>query len=977
MHPQAIVPRALPNEVVRSGLLEQLAVTSGPCVAVIAPSGYGKTTLLAQYARSTARRVVWLTLAESDVETEQLFLALRRAFHMFPQIQQSLDGAQRPDEFMARLVRGLADLGGIDVILDRAERVTRLQGAWLGHLVESLPDAHRLILAGYDLNGFPLARLVAAGQVQTLTHTQLRFTIEDTQTFMHLREAAQDPGVVHEAVEGWPVGVALACTDESTHVELDDLLHDVLDRLPAGIRRVLPELALLEEWSEDTGLSVGVSLPDHWLRTLRQAGLPLTPLGRGLFRPHTLLVDTLKAELNRDPLRARPMYRRLAEQAAAQGNLTDAVRHAAAAHEPELLEQAAQLLFPRLRARHEFALLAELTAVHPGVLPFWWQEYSAVAQIETGRVTEGEQLLNDLAAAAALGPLGYAAMSLQAARRGDFERQLQYANEGLSLPESAVHHILLTQRASALISLQRPLDGLEVCQQMVASAQQRGATLEEGNALHMQQYALMMLGRWEEQERALVRARALFVASGRPSSVLQIDQQLIGIHLLHGRVEEADALLQLALPLASRNQPVLLPTLLLSQAQLLMSRGEIEAAAIAIDAAQDRLQTLDLPVLLPFVHFARFDLQSTAGDHESAREAYELGVTTSTTPLLQNLYAPFYEGLWAFDRQDWPAAQAALGRAARDGAERIHQLRAEALLAAVDHAIGEPGAKQLELTRERFGALGAAVICSPDRHRLQPLIQSLGRSFPEHPLARIPIPDTPASMELRLLVDTQVRLLHGEQPVKLPLSKSGELLLWLHWYGSGTLVAILDALWDGSRDPKHHDYFRVVVRRLRMTLRDLLGTDTDPLPYSGGKYQVHPDMTLSSNLKHWLLQAREGAPEALLAVRPEELLSAIEGEWVEEIRKTVRTEQHLILGDLEGRVASQDPARALTILTTAVRTQNDQPAFHLSLIHTLLRYQPHEAAAAYRGYAEMLDTLYGEAPDSALRRAVEEARAAR
>lgn len=973
VHPQAIVPRALQSEVVRSNLLEQLAEVGRPCVAVIAPSGYGKTTLLAQYARSTARSVAWLTLAESDVETGQLFQALRRAVHAFPELQLPVDDTQTPAEFMARFLGELAKMAGsLDLIFDRVERISRLQGVWLGQLVEALPERHRVILVGYDLNGFPLARLVAAGQVQMLTHTQLRFTLEDTQTFVQLREATQDPSAVYDAVEGWPVGVALACADESAHVELDDLLQDVLDRLPSEVRAALPELALIDEWSENTGPDIGLTLPDHWLRTLRQAGLPLTPLGRGLYRPHTLLVDTLTAELKRDPLRARPIYQRMARRAAQQGNLTEAVQHAAAAGDTALLQESAQILFPRLRARHEFALLSELTALHPASPPPWWQEYSAVARIETGQVTEGEGLLNELENASSLGPLGYAALSLQAARRGDFERQLQYADSGLTLEESPLHQILLTQRASALISLQRPQEGLEVCQQMVESAQQRGAALEEGNALHMQQYALMMLGRWDEQERALLRARELFLSSGRPSSVLQIDQQLIEIHLLYGRADEAAALLSEALPLAERSQPVLLPTLLLSQAQLLIARGEFGGAAAALEKSQAHLQALDLPVLLPFVHFARFDLYGASGQPEKAYESFQLGVTTSTTPLLKNLYVPFYEGLYAFDHQDWAGARTALGRAAQDGAERSHQLRALALLAAVDSATGTADLSRLTEARERFGNLDAVMICKADGHRLEGLVTALQATSPDHPLARIGARDAHLSVSgLKLLVDSRVRLSQNGHDVKLPLSKAAELLLWLQWFKRGTLAELLDALWDGSRDPKHHDYFRVVVRRLRATLREAVGTDIDPLPYVDGRYQLHPDLAITSDLQDWLEQARNGAPENLLRVRADDLLSSVEAEWVEELRKIIRNEQHLVLGELEGTFAGQNPEQAIVILRDSVRAQADQPTFHLSLIQTLLRHRPQEAPAAFRGYVQMLATVYGEEPDPALRQAIE------
>ena len=45
-------PSARPGTVVRSALLERLQASQAPIVTVIAPGGYGKTTLLGQLGRS-------------------------------------------------------------------------------------------------------------------------------------------------------------------------------------------------------------------------------------------------------------------------------------------------------------------------------------------------------------------------------------------------------------------------------------------------------------------------------------------------------------------------------------------------------------------------------------------------------------------------------------------------------------------------------------------------------------------------------------------------------------------------------------------------------------------------------------------------------------------------------------------------------------------------------------------------------------
>ena len=63
LHP----PPARPGIVARIGLVERLVASDGvPVVCVVAPAGYGKTTLLAQWAQHTVHRVGWVSLDQRD-----------------------------------------------------------------------------------------------------------------------------------------------------------------------------------------------------------------------------------------------------------------------------------------------------------------------------------------------------------------------------------------------------------------------------------------------------------------------------------------------------------------------------------------------------------------------------------------------------------------------------------------------------------------------------------------------------------------------------------------------------------------------------------------------------------------------------------------------------------------------------------------------------------------------------------------------
>jgi LuxR family transcriptional regulator, maltose regulon positive regulatory protein len=66
---RSVIPRKLRFELERPRLLAQLEAASDlQLIALIAPSGYGKTTLLAQFARTDVRRAVWLELSEDHAD---------------------------------------------------------------------------------------------------------------------------------------------------------------------------------------------------------------------------------------------------------------------------------------------------------------------------------------------------------------------------------------------------------------------------------------------------------------------------------------------------------------------------------------------------------------------------------------------------------------------------------------------------------------------------------------------------------------------------------------------------------------------------------------------------------------------------------------------------------------------------------------------------------------------------------------------
>ena len=72
------VPR--PGTVRRPGLVARLLQDdSGPIVSVVAPPGYGKTTLLSQWAEANGRAFAWVSVDEADNDPKVLLTYVTQA----------------------------------------------------------------------------------------------------------------------------------------------------------------------------------------------------------------------------------------------------------------------------------------------------------------------------------------------------------------------------------------------------------------------------------------------------------------------------------------------------------------------------------------------------------------------------------------------------------------------------------------------------------------------------------------------------------------------------------------------------------------------------------------------------------------------------------------------------------------------------------------------------------------------------------
>ncbi|HVG96160.1 MAG TPA: BTAD domain-containing putative transcriptional regulator [Chloroflexota bacterium] len=375
---KVLLPRRRPGTVQRRHLLDFLhRHLDRRLQLVIAPPGYGKTSLLVDFAHEAREQglpVCWLTLDASDADArsffEHLLLSLRQAFPGFGErtaaLLRAVDDAARDHRTVATsLANELAEQ--VDefflLVLDDYHTVggaTAVNGA-VDWLLTRLPEGCRVILGGRTIpTQLNLSALAARLEVAGLGVADLRFTADEVAELTLARDGhGLHPREAERAVsraEGWVTAILLSLhANESARFSgllrakaqrepvYGYLATQVFDHLPDELQRFLTESAILPALSavecdavlerDDSGLR---------LAELVQQSLFVEPLepsaggegsdgseaAAGWLRYHQLwrafLLDRLLTDA---PQRAATLRRRAAARAQERGQPDLAIDH--------------------------------------------------------------------------------------------------------------------------------------------------------------------------------------------------------------------------------------------------------------------------------------------------------------------------------------------------------------------------------------------------------------------------------------------------------------------------------------------------------------------------------------------------------------------------------------------------------------------------------------------------------------------------
>jgi LuxR family transcriptional regulator, maltose regulon positive regulatory protein len=350
-----------PSTVARERLTGLLLAEPRPStVAIVAPPGYGKTLLLADWAARETRDVAWLTLGEYDNEPSVFLTYVAAAIDRIEPIDPTIGAAlaARGSRILTMTVPRLASelhrrqRPGVLILDDVHRLVDRTCLDALAALLELLPPGFQVAMAARTTPDLPLGRLRANRQLLEIGREQLAFEAEETATLAARAGFPLSGDQAHalaERTEGWAAAIYLAVLarrrheirgSETGHVSgresyiADYLRSELQPLLDDHDITLLTRTSILDEL--DPGLVEVVSgVPDAQdrLRRLARENLLIVELA-GLepsHRYHHLLRDYLRAELQlREPGIALELHGRAAAWYAEAGRPELAIEHAIA-----------------------------------------------------------------------------------------------------------------------------------------------------------------------------------------------------------------------------------------------------------------------------------------------------------------------------------------------------------------------------------------------------------------------------------------------------------------------------------------------------------------------------------------------------------------------------------------------------------------------------------------------------------------------
>lgn len=391
-------PRKSPNIIERPRLINKLHLCIKYKLTLIySPIGFGKTTLLSSWIEHIHFPTAWISLDERDTSPKLFLLYILAALQRIDptlgcKTEQLLvnDLSSSMNTILTSLVNEISEYGvNFILIFDDYHTINNPEiHEIISFLLEYLPYQMHLIITSRKRLPFSLAELRAKNDLLEITTRDLRFTREETSSFLatvsNVHLTSEDVDLLEKRTEGWITGLQLAALNLKEPNDLPELLdnfagdnlyvaeylfEEIFNKQDDDLKDYLLKTSILSELS--ASLCDAVTERDDSQELLRMMGrsdLLIFSLDSNeeWYIAHTLFRDFLQSRLEeRYATLVSVLHDRAALWYKHNGMLAEAVRHAAYNQNYDQIAEIIERNSPQMIARGELSTLQSWLEILP------------------------------------------------------------------------------------------------------------------------------------------------------------------------------------------------------------------------------------------------------------------------------------------------------------------------------------------------------------------------------------------------------------------------------------------------------------------------------------------------------------------------------------------------------------------------------------------------------------------------------------
>ena len=258
-----IRPPELPaNFLSRRHLFELIDDRAPGYTMVVAPGGYGKTSLIAEWAKQSKKKIAWYTMSESDKMGEiptYLISAIRQVIPNFE--------TQTEELTVTSIYQAIANLNeDIVLVLDNVVDTATYQLNVAQSYMDAIPDNIHIFALRRSMPTVSLKRFSSIGRLSVITTGDLVFSKDEIKSLLQISGVDANEKKINQIAQqthGWPsaVGIIASGEDSKFDLEVDDslvknLVSSKFEKLSKETRELLIAMSSFEVFDLDLVTSI-------------------------------------------------------------------------------------------------------------------------------------------------------------------------------------------------------------------------------------------------------------------------------------------------------------------------------------------------------------------------------------------------------------------------------------------------------------------------------------------------------------------------------------------------------------------------------------------------------------------------------------------------------------------------------------------------------------------------------------------------